>query len=553
MLQPNQVLQGRYRIIKVMGQGGMGAVYQAYDQRLDNACVVKEMLITAEVADKLDEAARQFQREAATLARLRHPGLPVVHDYFRESDNYYLVMDLVKGQSLRDLIPAGGLAETVVLNYADQLLEVLAYIHACGVLHRDIKPDNIIVQPDGRAVLVDFGLVKVAGISGKTATKSFLRGLGTPEYAPPEQYSGGTDQRSDLYSLAATLYHALIGQAPPSVTDQLAGTKLQPMRQLRGDVSANTERVILKALSLDRDARYPDADTMRAAFGKVAPPVKPGKPGVAPTRVLTTPLMQVGRSAPAYRRKIGAGVGGGALIVGLVIAVLILPRITAPANPVQPTSAIATVTLYSAMSPTAETDATPTYTPTSTPTNTPTATPTDTPSPTPTPTNTPVTPTPTNTPVTPSPTATQDVGASQQPADTCNPKWFFTPWPANEGCPQNKRSAPAAMQVYEKGRIMWLGDADLSGQVFVFYPSGSWENIAGSIDSVGLDKAGQLGQPSGARSNFTTCAAHSNSNGVVTAYVSDAAGNILSWSISAGDFAHLGWRYVPNARFSGCG
>ncbi|HEY3291658.1 MAG TPA: SUMF1/EgtB/PvdO family nonheme iron enzyme [Anaerolineae bacterium] len=263
MLQIDQLLQNRYRIARVLGQGGMGAVYQAQDLNLDVICVVKEMLPPPDPA-LVRNMALQFQREGKILASLRHMSLPRVSNYFTENENYYLVMDLIEGRSLEKLIGDTGLPESTVLQYADQLLDVLGYIHSKGILHRDIKPANIIVQPDGRVVLVDFGLVKVINTGGPV-TKTLVSAL-TPQYAPPEQYTGNTDARSDLYSLAATLYQALAGHPPASATDQLSGLKLQPLRQLphlQTSVSANTEYVLMKALNLDRAARYQDAASMR--------------------------------------------------------------------------------------------------------------------------------------------------------------------------------------------------------------------------------------------------------------------------------------------------
>jgi eukaryotic-like serine/threonine-protein kinase len=269
MLNTGQLLQNRYRIDAPLGQGGMGAVYRAFDLRLQTGCVVKELLIDPGMSQNRSEAAAQFWQEAQALSHLNHPSLPRVIDYFEEGTSYCLVMDYIVGQRLDTLINAG-LPEQAVLNYADQLLDVLAYIHRQGILHRDIKPQNIIVQPDGRPMLVDFGLVKNVS-TGNARTKTFLQGIGTLEYAPPEQFGGGTDQRSDIYSLGATLYHALTGQAPPSVTAQMSGVKLPALRNLNGKVSPNTERVILKALSLDRNNRFADAQSMRAALRSEMP------------------------------------------------------------------------------------------------------------------------------------------------------------------------------------------------------------------------------------------------------------------------------------------
>ncbi len=263
MLQIDQLLQNRYRVARVLGQGGMGAVYQAHDLSLDVICVVKEMLPPPDL-NLVKNMAAQFHREGKILASLRHMSLPRVSNYFVENDNYYMVMDLIEGRSLEKLIGDNGLPESIVLTYADQLLDVLSYIHGKGILHRDIKPANIIVQPDGRVVLVDFGLVKIINTGGP-ATKTLVNAL-TPQYAPPEQYTGNTDQRSDLYSLAATLYQALAGQPPASATDQFSGVRLQPLRQfphLAAGVSPNTDYVLMKALALDRGQRYQDAASMR--------------------------------------------------------------------------------------------------------------------------------------------------------------------------------------------------------------------------------------------------------------------------------------------------
>jgi formylglycine-generating enzyme required for sulfatase activity/tRNA A-37 threonylcarbamoyl transferase component Bud32 len=301
MLQENQILQGRYRIVKALGQGGMGAVFAARELSLDIACVVKEMLPLSEPAFA-ETFTEQFKREAKTLADLRHPNLPRVTHYFIENGNYYLVMDMIEGKGLDQLIGPNGMRESVVLDIADQLLGVLDYIHSKGVLHRDIKPANIILQPDGHAVLVDFGLVKVDGSRGGKDGPS-IRGL-TPHYAPPEQYTGGTDQRSDLFSLAATLYQMLTGRLPVSSTDQSAGEPQQPIRMYRGDASENTERVIMRALSMDRKLRYQDAASMRVAL-KGAAPAQAQSPS-APMLTIVIPDPELINQSPEHARSIEA-------------------------------------------------------------------------------------------------------------------------------------------------------------------------------------------------------------------------------------------------------
>ncbi|MGB9777632.1 MAG: serine/threonine-protein kinase [Anaerolineae bacterium] len=178
-----QTLQNRYHILSLLGRGGMGAVYRAWDARLEATVAVKEMVPQPDLDPRtLAQLRQQFRQEAIVLARLHHPNLVRVTDFFEEGGNAYLVMDFVEGESLADLIAARGpLPEAQVLEWAGQLLDALAYCHGQGVLHRDIKPPNVIIRPDGRAVLVDFGLVKLWD-PRDPRTKTAMRGMGTPEY-----------------------------------------------------------------------------------------------------------------------------------------------------------------------------------------------------------------------------------------------------------------------------------------------------------------------------------------------------------------------------------
>ena len=161
MLSVGDILQNRYRIVSPLGQGGMGAVYRAWDARLNTAVAVKEMIPDPHANPQVLAAARaQFQREAQTLANLSHPNLPRVTDYFSLAGNEYLVMDLVEGETLQDSLDQSGgqpLDEAQVLKWTRQLLDALEYCHAHGIIHRDIKPANVRLTPEGRAVLVDFG------------------------------------------------------------------------------------------------------------------------------------------------------------------------------------------------------------------------------------------------------------------------------------------------------------------------------------------------------------------------------------------------------------
>ena len=270
-LPPGQALQNRYRIVALLGQGGMGAVYRAWDLRLKKAVAIKEAVPQPGLdAATLAQLRVQFEQEAITLGRLVHPHLVPVTDTFQEGGNDYLVMAFVEGESLAARIQReGALAEAHVVAWAGQLLDALAYCHAQGVLHRDIKPQNVIVTPEGRAVLVDFGLVKLWDPAAPQ-TRTVMRGMGTPEYAPPEQWGSAdqhTDPRSDLYSLGATLYHALTGQAPPTASDRMVYPKrFRTSRELNGAVSPAVDALITRAMQLPIDERWDSAAAMAAAL-----------------------------------------------------------------------------------------------------------------------------------------------------------------------------------------------------------------------------------------------------------------------------------------------
>ena len=392
-LAPRQMLQNRYRVVSPLRQGGMGAVYRAWDTRLSIPIALKEMTAQSGLASYLlAQLRRQFQQEAVVLARLDHPHLVDVTDFFEEGGNGYLVMKFIEGETLAERIERQkALLEEEVLVWAIQLLDALAYCHSQGVIHRDVKPQNVIIRPDGRVVLVDFGLVKLWD-PGDPRTKTAMRGMGTPEYAPPEQYDmgpGHTDPRCDIYGLGATLYHALTGQAPPTATQRIASrSAFQPPRALNRRISPATEAAVLRAMELTVEDRFPTAQEMAAALGGGAALVGRTVPKRQPTR------MMPGAQAAARPRKrvpVWAWALGGlamlALVVGLAMGVGSIVG-GGPTPTLTPTpSPMPTATL--------------THAPTDTPTRTPTCTPTLTPT-------VPATTRPTSTPVhTPTPTATE--------------------------------------------------------------------------------------------------------------------------------------------------
>ncbi len=280
-LKPGDILRNRYQIVEVIGQGGMGCLYKAADLRLEGRyTAVKEIQPDpGSTAEGREQDRRQFQREASILARLDHPNLPKVSDFFSENDRDFLVMDFVPGVDLRQAIDQAlrrdeFIAEAQVLEWAEQLTAALRYLHAQNppVLHRDIKPANIKLTPDGLIKLVDFGLVKLLS-TDDNRTITVVQGRGTALYTPLEQYGGDmghTDVRTDLYALGATLYHLLTSMPPAEAKQRfLSPRALRDPRDINPAISDRTARAILWAMSMHPDDRPPNVVAFTdALFGK---------------------------------------------------------------------------------------------------------------------------------------------------------------------------------------------------------------------------------------------------------------------------------------------
>lgn len=268
-LPKGTVLQGRYEIIRTVGIGGMGAVYQARDKRFTKVtklCAVKEMINSAPDPQLRELSIKNFEREANILATLNHPAIPKIFDYFSEGSRSYLVMEFVRGQDLESLLQrtASFLPEEEVVSWALQICDVLSYIHShkpSPIVFRDLKPSNIMLNDQERIVLIDWGIAKVF----QTDQKGTM--IGTEGYSPPEQYRGIAEPRGDVYALGATMHHLLTQRDPrhePPFTFHE-----HPPRSLNPQVSERLETVMMKALQYEIEDRYSSTEEMKLALQTV--------------------------------------------------------------------------------------------------------------------------------------------------------------------------------------------------------------------------------------------------------------------------------------------
>lgn len=267
MTETGTLLQDRYLIEKQIGEGGMGAVYLAIDRRFDNYVAIKETFYTD------DEFGEAFEREARLLNGLQHPVLPHVSDFFTENNRHFLVMQYIEGEDLSEVLKRkGSFPVEDVLRWTDDLLDALDFLHSQKppVIHRDIKPQNLKLTPRGGIILLDFGLAKLKheDTTGVKSVFGYSR-----RYSPLEQIQGtGTDARSDIFSLGATIYQLLTGKPPIEVlaraTKIISGKPdpLQSASEINDKVSVKVAAVLHSALALNPEHRFASAAAMRKAF-----------------------------------------------------------------------------------------------------------------------------------------------------------------------------------------------------------------------------------------------------------------------------------------------
>lgn len=272
-LVPGTELQNRYRVVRQLGKGGMGAVYEAVDLRLDATVAIKEAF------SRDARLRKQFEHEARLLAQLHHMALPRVMDYFSEGDRVFLVMQFIEGEDLAEIIARqpGPLPRNTVIAWADQLLDALIYLHtrARQIIHRDIKPHNLKLTVEGKIALLDFGLAKTDSDTSAVNSSASIFGF-TRRYSPPEQMQDqGTSPQSDIYALGATLYHLLTGVKPPDAmvrTAAIAKAEADPLRpanELHAAVGPEISAILLKAMELNPARRFTDANEFREALKRL--------------------------------------------------------------------------------------------------------------------------------------------------------------------------------------------------------------------------------------------------------------------------------------------
>src|SRR3954470_11521186 len=267
----DEIFDGRYRVVRKLGTGGMAHVYLAEDQELGRSVAIK-MLDERHSQD--EQFVERFRREAKNAAGLSHPNIVSIYDRGQAEGTYYIAMEYLEGRTLKELlITRGPTPMTVAIDYARQILSALGFAHRHGIVHRDIKPHNVVVAPDGRLKVTDFGIAR-SGTSQMTETGSII---GTAQYLSPEQAKGApVTPASDIYSVGIVLYEMLTGlvpftgDTPLEIAMKHLSTTPLPPSEARPDVPHELDSIVLRALAKNPEDRYQSAEEMDVDLARVA-------------------------------------------------------------------------------------------------------------------------------------------------------------------------------------------------------------------------------------------------------------------------------------------
>jgi serine/threonine protein kinase len=322
-LAPGHQLYNRYSIQKVLGQGGFGITYLAYDQKLEQEVCIKELFVSGNSTRganmtvqsqgnsdfSFSDFVDRFLQEARQLARFQHPNIVRVIDIFQENDTAYTVMEFVNGETLKERVQrTGAMEEKEAMQLINQLLDAVEAVHAKGMLHRDIKPENILISPEGRVVLIDFGSAREFA-EGKTTHQTAMI---TPGYAPPEQYSERAKRGpfTDIYALGATMYYLLTGEKPIASTDRSFEELIGP-HQLNSKVSSQVSSAVLLAMEMKPENRLQNIAEMKGALTtllskniKKVSPAKKVSSSSSPEPVASTRREESSKDQPAPKNNL---------------------------------------------------------------------------------------------------------------------------------------------------------------------------------------------------------------------------------------------------------
>jgi len=338
---------GPYKIIEQLGSGGMATVFKAYHASLDRYVAIKVL----HPAFKQDpNFLSRFQREARIVAKLEHPHIVPVYDFSEAGGQPYLVMRFIEGETLKARLAKSDLPLDEVARIMKPVGEALSYAHGQGVLHRDVKPSNVLLTSDGGVWLADFGLARIAQAGESTLSQDSL--LGTPQYISPEQAQGlsDLDARTDIYSLAVVMYELLVGRVPYQADTPYAVihdhiyAPLPLPHSIKPDFPEPLERVLLKALSKERDDRYATVADLMRAFDqavqqvKASAPTQIAVPVVEPVAVeASATTIALPEEQPKSKKKLWLGLGAAAALIVIIVGAIVLSQSSRPQQPSLPT------------------------------------------------------------------------------------------------------------------------------------------------------------------------------------------------------------------------